>query len=53
MAGDNVYLTIDFDLQRRAEQYFAENEFVGSAIALDPRNGEILAMVSSPTFNPK
>jgi len=51
-AGDNVYLTIDFDLQRRAEQYFVENEFVGSAVALDPRNGEILAMVSSPTFNP-
>jgi penicillin-binding protein 2 len=52
VAGDNVYLTIDFDLQRRAEQYFAENEFVGSAVALDPRNGEILAMVSSPAFNP-
>ncbi len=50
--GDNVYLTIDFDLQRRAEQFFAENEFVGSAVALDPRNGEILAMVSSPAFNP-
>src|SRR6266513_3892132 len=51
-AGDNLYLTIDFDLQRRAEQYFAENELVGSAVALYPRNGEILAMVSSPTFNP-
>jgi len=51
-AGDNVYLTIDFDLQRRAEQYFVENEFVGSAVALDPRNGEVLAMVSSPVFNP-
>ena len=51
-AGDNIYLTIDFDLQRRAEQYFAENEFVGSAVALDPRNGEVLAMVSSPAFNP-
>jgi len=51
-AGDNLYLTIDFDMQRRAEQYFAENEFVGSAVALDPRNGEILAMVSSPEFNP-
>jgi penicillin-binding protein 2 len=51
-AGDNVYLTIDFDLQRRAEQYFIENEFVGSAVALDPRNGEVLAMVSSPAFNP-
>ena len=51
-AGSNVYLTIDFDLQRRAEQYFAENEFVGAAVALDPRNGEVLAMVSSPAFNP-
>jgi penicillin-binding protein 2 len=51
-AGDNVYLTIDFDLQRRAEQYFIDNEFVGSAVALDPRNGEVLAMVSSPAFNP-
>jgi penicillin-binding protein 2 len=51
-AGDNIYLTIDFDLQRRAEQYFIENEFVGSAVALDPRNGEVLAMVSSPAFNP-
>lgn len=52
VAGSNVYLTIDFDLQRRAEQYFVENEFVGSAVALDPRNGEVLAMVSSPAFNP-
>lgn len=52
LPGDNVYTTIDFDLQRRAEQYFAENEFVGSAVALDPRNGEVLAMVSSPAFNP-
>jgi penicillin-binding protein 2 len=52
VAGDNVYLTIDFELQRRAEQYFIENEFVGAAVALDPRNGEVLAMVSSPEFNP-
>src|SRR5438874_6244750 len=52
LAGNNVYLTIDFDLQRRAEQYFVENEFVGAAVALDPRNGEVLAMVSSPEFNP-
>ncbi|HLJ75195.1 MAG TPA: penicillin-binding protein 2 [Thermoanaerobaculia bacterium] len=51
-AGNNVYLTIDFDLQRRAEQYFQENEFVGAVVALDPRNGEVLAMVSSPEFNP-
>src|SRR5688572_24178584 len=50
--GDNVYLTVDFELQRRAEQYFAENEMVGAAVVLDPRNGEVLAMVSSPAYNP-
>ncbi|MEA2465560.1 MAG: penicillin-binding protein 2 [Acidobacteriota bacterium] len=50
--GDNIYLTLDFELQRRAEQYFMENEMVGAAVALDPRNGEVLAMVSSPAFNP-
>ena len=52
VAGDNVYLTLDFELQRRAEQYFIENEFVGAAVALDPRNGEVLTMVSSPAYNP-
>ena len=52
VGGDNVYLTIDFELQRRAEQYFTENEMVGAAVALDPRNGEVLAMVSSPAYNP-
>jgi penicillin-binding protein 2 len=50
--GQNVYLTLDFELQRRAEQYFIENEMVGSAVALDPRTGEVLTMVSSPAFNP-
>jgi penicillin-binding protein 2 len=52
VAGDDVFLTIDFELQRRAEQYFVENEMVGAAVALDPRNGEVLAMVSSPAYNP-
>jgi penicillin-binding protein 2 len=52
IAGDNVYLTLDFELQRRAEQYFVENEMVGAAVALDPRTGEVLAMVSSPAYNP-
>ncbi|HVT43569.1 MAG TPA: penicillin-binding protein 2 [Thermoanaerobaculia bacterium] len=50
--GKNVTLTLDFELQRRAEQYFIENEMVGAAVALDPRSGEVLAMVSSPAFNP-
>jgi len=50
--GKNVYLTLDFELQRRAEQYFIDNEMVGAVVALDPRNGEILAMASSPAFDP-
>jgi penicillin-binding protein 2 len=50
--GHNVYLTLDFELQRAAEQYFIENEFVGSCVVLDPRTGEVLAMVSSPAYNP-
>jgi penicillin-binding protein 2 len=52
VAGRNIYLTIDFELQRRAEQYFAENEMVGAAVALDPTTGEVLAMASSPAYDP-
>src|ERR1051326_144507 len=52
VAGANLYLTIYFELRRRAEQCFIENEFVGAAVAIDPRNGEVLALVSSPEFNP-
>ncbi|MGH9199107.1 MAG: penicillin-binding transpeptidase domain-containing protein, partial [Acidimicrobiia bacterium] len=51
-AGRNLYLTLDYELQRRAEQYFIENKMVGACVALDPQNGEVLAMVSSPAFNP-
>lgn len=52
VAGRNIRLTLDFDLQRTAEQYFLDNEMVGAAVALDPRSGEVLAMVSSPAYNP-
>jgi penicillin-binding protein 2 len=50
--GKNIYLTIDFDLQRRAEQYFIDNEMIGAAVALNPQTGEVLAMASSPAYNP-
>lgn len=50
--GQNIYLTIDLDLQRKAEQYFIDNEMVGSCVVLDPRNGEVLALVSSPAYDP-
>lgn len=49
--GKNIRLTIDSDLQARAEQYFIENEMIGSCVVLDPRTGEILVLVSSPAYD--
>src|SRR5512143_348397 len=48
--GSNLYLTIDARLQRAAEEAFAGR--AGAAVAIDPRNGEVLAMVSVPSFDP-
>src|SRR6202161_3032289 len=49
-AGRQLKLTVDLDLQIAAEQALGEKN--GAIVAMDPRNGEILAMVSRPTFNP-
>jgi penicillin-binding protein 2 len=48
--GVNLVLTLDFQLQQLAEQLLEERR--GAIIALDPRNGQVLALASSPTFNP-
>src|SRR2546423_3729964 len=48
--GKQLKLTIDIDLQIAAEQALEGKN--GAIIAMDPRNGEILAMVSRPTFDP-
>ncbi len=48
--GQDITLTLDVRLQVAAEE--ALGEFAGSIVAIDPRNGEILAMVSKPGFNP-
>ncbi len=48
--GQNLFVTIDLRLQQIAEEYFKDK--VGSAVALDPRTGEILALVSSPSYDP-
>lgn len=48
--GNNIQLTIDLDLQKEAEKILGDRQ--GAIIALDPRNGEVLAMVSRPTFDP-
>lgn len=50
--GTNLKLTIDLELQQEAARWLTGPEKVGSVVAMDPRNGEILALVSSPSFNP-
>jgi penicillin-binding protein 2 len=50
LPGNTLFLTVDLKLQKIAEEYFADK--VGSAVAMDPRTGEVLAMVSSPPFDP-
>ena len=48
--GDNLYLSIDLDLQRVAAEALAE--WRGAIVAVDPQTGEILALYSSPSFDP-
>jgi len=48
--GKQIQLTIDYDLQQVAEQALGTRE--GAVVALDPRSGEILAMVSHPAPDP-
>ena len=49
-AGENLTLTIDIKMQMLAEQLMVGK--VGSVVAIEPSTGEILCMVSNPTFNP-
>ncbi|MBT8088696.1 MAG: penicillin-binding protein 2 [Gammaproteobacteria bacterium] len=48
--GSNVYLSIDLDLQLLATRLFEGRR--GAVVALDPDSGEILALVSAPSFDP-
>ncbi len=50
VSGNDVRLTIDLDLQRAAEAALGNR--MGAIVAIDPRNGEVLAMVSRPAFDP-
>jgi penicillin-binding protein 2 len=50
VVGGDLQLTIDYDLQAQAETLLAGS--VGTIVAMDPRNGQILAMADSPSFNP-
>ena len=50
IAGQNVVLSIDIHLQKMVEDLFGNRR--GALVALDPNNGEVLAFVSKPTFDP-
>lgn len=49
--GKNLTLAIDFDLQALGERLMQNK--IGSIVAIEPSTGEILCMVSSPTYDPR
>jgi penicillin-binding protein 2 len=50
IAGKNLYSTIDKNLQAYGEKLMSNK--IGSIVAIDPSTGEILAMISAPTYDP-
>ena len=48
--GNTLVLSVDIKLQAMVEQLFGDRR--GALVAIDPRNGEVLAFVSKPTFDP-
>lgn len=50
VSGHNLYLHLDAKLQQVAEKVFGD--YRGALVALDPRNGGVLALVSKPGFDP-
>ncbi len=50
VAGNNLYTSLDIELQKLGEKLMTGK--VGSIVAIDPKTGGIIAMVSSPTYNP-
>jgi penicillin-binding protein 2 len=50
LPGNDLRLTLDLDLQMAAEAALGDR--AGAVVAMDPRTGEVLAMVSHPSFDP-
>jgi len=50
--GRQLKLTIDYDLQKAAEDAFQAAGYAGAAVVLDPRSGDVLALVSLPAYDP-
>ncbi len=50
IAGRNIHLSLDVELQKLGEKLMSNK--VGSIVAIDPRTGGILCMISAPTYDP-
>ncbi|MBP9740436.1 MAG: penicillin-binding protein 2 [Chitinophagaceae bacterium] len=50
IAGRNLYTSIDIEVQQLAEKLLQNK--IGSAVAINPKTGSVIAMVSSPSYNP-
>jgi penicillin-binding protein 2 len=50
VAGENLYSGIDIDIQQYADSLMVNK--VGSIVAIEPKTGQILSMVSAPTYDP-
>lgn len=48
--GSNLRTTLDYNVQKRAYELLGNNR--GAVVALNPKTGEILALISKPSFNP-
>ena len=51
-SGGNVVLTIDPAVQQAAYEALTSRDYAGAVVALRPQTGQILAMVSTPTYDP-
>jgi len=50
LSGHSIWLTLDIDLQRAAQEALGDRP--GAVVALDPWTGEVLALASSPSYDP-
>ncbi len=48
--GDDLYLTVDFELQKKITDFMIKEDMNGAFVAMDPKTGKIVTMVSNPDY---
>jgi penicillin-binding protein 2 len=48
--GDDIYLTVDFDLQKKITNHMKRRKMKGAFVAVEPKTGRIITMVSNPEY---